>query len=107
MLDSMNLSRNTTMNTPVLDFNASPPFVIRESAFVGDANLVISRINPADMATVANLTFPAFRPHLARCLSGEVHDGFESIAQVARHDGTPVGLLLAQSPAVVAANGGD
>lgn len=91
------------MNTPVLDFNACPPFVIREPVSAGDANLVISQIEPADMAAVSGLTFPAFRPHLARCLSGEVHDGFESIAHVARHDGIPVGLLLAQSPAA----GGD
>ena len=95
------------MNTPVLDFNACPPFVIREPVSAGDANLVISPIEPADMGAVSGLTFPAFRPHLAYCLSGKVHDGFESIAQVARHDGIPVGLLLAQSPAAAEVDGGD
>jgi predicted N-acetyltransferase YhbS len=107
MRESKNLSRNTTMNTPVLDFNACTPFVIRESVSAGDANLVISQIEPADIAVVSGLTFPAFRPHLARCLSGEVRDGFESIAHVARHDGVPVGLLLVQSPTAGVADGGD
>ena len=95
------------MNTPVLDFIAQPPFAIHEASSASDAHLVISWIKPADMATVSSLTFPAFRPHLSRCLSGEVFDGFESIAQVARHDGIPVGLLLAQVPAADAAAGSD
>jgi|GEM_PF-739265 len=95
------------MNTPVLNFNARPPFAIREAASADDANLVISRIKPADMATVSSLTFPAFRPHLARCLSGEVFDGFESIAHVARQNGLPVGLLLAQSPVAITVDDAD
>jgi len=45
------------------------------------------------------MTFPAFHPHLARCRSGEVFEGFASIAHVARQNGIPVGLLLAQVPA--------
>ena len=95
------------MNTPVLDFNVRPPVVGPEAASAGDTHLVISQIEPADMAAVSSLTFPAFRPHLARCLSGEVFEGFESIAHVARQNGLPVGLLLAQSPMAITVDDGD
>lgn len=68
---------------------------------------MISPIGSADLAVVSSLTFPAFRQHLARCLSGEVFDGWTSIAHVARQDGIPVGLLLAQLPSVGAVEGRD
>jgi GNAT superfamily N-acetyltransferase len=48
------------------------------------------------------MTFPAFRPQLASCLTGEARDGFESIALVAHDGDTPVGLVLAQAPLTAA-----
>jgi len=99
--------KESSMNALVPDGYACPAFSISDVFLAGKEKYVISQIRPADIDAVSGLTFPAFRPHLTRCLSGEVHDGFESIAQVARHDGIPVGLLLAQSPAVAASNCGD
>jgi GNAT superfamily N-acetyltransferase len=87
------------MNIPVLDSNANPPFVVRGSVSAGSESIAISQIHSTDIVAISGLTFPAFRPHLARCLSGEMHDGLEWIAHVARYDGIPVGLLLVQSPA--------
>jgi GNAT superfamily N-acetyltransferase len=95
------------MNIPVLRAHACPTFPIPETVSAGDEKLVITQIRPTDMDAVSGLTFPAFRPHLVRSLLGEMHEGFESIALVVRHEGIPVGLLLAQSPAAGAADGGD
>lgn len=52
------------------------------------------------------MTFPAFRSLLAPCPAGAANDRFESIALVARDNGIPVGLALAQAPLTATADGG-
>lgn len=71
-----------------------------------EKKLGVSALRPGDIAAVSELTFPSFRANLARCLSGEAHDGFESVALVIRDDEIPVGLALAQLPAIAAAREG-
>lgn len=82
-------------------------FSIPVVVLAGSEELVVSRIKPTDVSTVSGLTFPAFRSHLGCCLSGEVCQGFESIAYVARNGGLPVGLLLVQVPVAGTSDGGD
>ena len=60
--------------------------------------LNILQLLRADIAVVSALTFPAFRPHLADCLSNIGDTEPQFVAMVARMDKTPVGLLLVQLP---------
>jgi len=73
----------------------------------GDAKPIVTPIRPEDIAAVLEMTFPTFRPHLDRCLKGEVDDWLTTNALVARDGTAPVGLVLVQPHLAFEAPGGD
>ncbi len=78
-----------------------------ETGSPDDARFAVFPLRSADLAAASSLTFPSYRSLLPHGLTGEVHNGLIVFALVARAGDTPVGLVMAELPQAVVANGDD